>query len=169
MAMVTPVIDLETYRRIASGQMTVEQAIDAQPYPTPLLSQAAGQSPTQRKKRDNPEEREQIAFIEWCNTNADYPELARFHHSPNGGKRNSFEAHRFKLAGVRPGFPDLVLLYPSGKYHGLAIEMKAPEGEATDDQDGWIEYLTSVGYCALVCWGAEEAKEAATLYMEGQL
>lgn len=108
----------------------------------------------------------QIQIIRWCDLNqGKYPMLGDIHHSPNGGKRNVMEASKFKKMGTRAGFPDLELLYPKGKYHGLFIELKAPGGKATDKQKEWINKLNSRGYYAKVCVGFEEAKNTILEYI----
>lgn len=77
---------------------------------------------------------------------------------PNGGKRNRIEAAIMQGEGVKSGVPDLIMLHPSGQYHGLAIEMKRKEGgKVSPAQKEWIDNLNAEGYCAVVCHGAESA------------
>lgn len=108
----------------------------------------------------------QMQLIQWCNLNrGKYPMLEDIHHSPNGGKRNAREAAKFKRMGTRAGFPDLELLYPNGKYHGLFIELKAPGGKVTKNQKEWMHRLNSRGYYAKVCVGFDEAKNTILEYL----
>lgn len=55
-----------------------------------------------------------------------------------------------KQEGVRKGFPDMMLLVPSGKYNGLFIELKRPNGKATKEQKEWIENLNYYDYKAVI-------------------
>lgn len=108
----------------------------------------------------------QIQIIQWCEFNkGKYPMLSDLHHSPNGGKRNAREAAKFKKMGTRAGFPDLELLYPNGKYHGLFIELKAPGGKVSQKQKEWIDKLNKRGYYAKVCVGFDEAIETIKSYL----
>jgi len=82
------------------------------------------------------------------------------------------EAVRFKAEGVRAGFPDMILPTPRGKYHSLAIELKRQKGaggRVSPEQQGWIDYLNSQGWLAVVCYGFDEAVEVIMNYlvMEG--
>lgn len=94
----------------------------------------------------------QIACVRWFSLQ--YPDLAiLLHHSPNGGKRNVREAARFKTMGVRAGFPDLVLLYPSSGFHGLLIELKTQSkgSRQTPNQKAYQEAATKQGYKYVIC------------------
>lgn len=109
---------------------------------------------------------EQIAVMIWAEyMKGKYPCLERLHHTPNGGYRNQAEAVQLKRMGVKPGVPDLFLPFPVGDYSGLWLEMKTEAGRPTACQRDWIEYLRSVGYCAYVCHGAEEAINAIENYL----
>lgn len=94
-----------------------------------------------------------------------WPELALLFHIPNGGKRDSVEAKHLKQQGVKAGVPDLFLPVPSGKYHGLFIEMKADKGRASEAQKWWIERMNDAGYYAQVCHGWEAAVDLLERYL----
>ena len=51
------------------------------------------------------------------------PEDAVWFHPPNGGARSKAEAGIFKAMGVKPGVPDVVIIYRS---QPIFIELKAP-------------------------------------------
>jgi len=90
----------------------------------------------------------------------------RFTASANGGKRNYYEAIKLKRMGVSPGFPDIEIPYPSGKYHGLYIELKRKKGgKVSPEQAEWLQYLRDKGYYAEIAHGFEEAKEIVTHYL----
>ena len=92
-------------------------------------------------------------------------------HVPNGGNRNIREAARLKAAGVRAGFPDLFLFVKNANYSGLAIELKRPrvsgkqKPKTTDKQKEWLERLSHAGYCAVVCYGFDDAKDTICRYL----
>lgn len=79
------------------------------------------------------------------------------YHTPNGGKRDSGTAVKFKKQGVKAGVPDICLALPKGKYHGLYIELKAVGGTLSDAQCEYLRWLKKNGYCATVCIGAQRA------------
>lgn len=113
------------------------------------------------------EKQEQIALIHRANLN---PITRNFLFSiPNGGKRHLLEAYQLKLQGVKSGIPDLMLAYPVNPYHGLFIELKqreARKSRITHNQIMWINQLNQVGYCALVCYGWEDAWGAIMNYLQ---
>lgn len=87
-----------------------------------------------------------------------HPEIRRMFHVPNGGKRDPKTAAAMKAEGVKAGVPDIVLPVPRGGYHGLWIELKTDTGKPSKEQTEWLEYLNSVGYCALLCYGWHTAR-----------
>ena len=96
-------------------------------------------------RREHEEEDLQTACVEWFSLQ--YRKYAMLlHHSPNGGKRRLIEAKRFKAMGTRAGFPDLQLCLPSGKYHGLFIELKSRKGIQQPSQKAMQEALEGAGY-----------------------
>ena len=81
---------------------------------------------------------------------------------PNGGHRSIAAAGRLKVEGVSSGVPDLFV--PAWR---LWIEMKRIKGGSVSaEQKDWIAYLESVGYCAKVCKGAEDAKRQIIEFKE---
>lgn len=109
----------------------------------------------------------QTALFQWAELMAGvYPELAWMFHVPNGGKRDRVTAARLKAEGVKAGVPDIVLPVPRGKYHGLWIELKTDGGKPSKDQRDWMDYLNSMGYCALLCYGWQTAREEIELYLK---
>jgi hypothetical protein len=53
-------------------------------------------------------------------------------------------------------------------YHGLYIEMKRSKGgTVSPEQKVWISLLKQQGYEAIVCRGADEAKQAIESYLYG--
>lgn len=105
---------------------------------------------------------EQAALFEWA---AYIPDLKYMHAIPNGGSRNKLEAINLKRQGVKAGVPDICLPLPKGEYHGLYIEMKYGKNKPSKKQSEYIEYLTSKGYKAAVCYGFNEAKNVIVDYL----
>ena len=97
---------------------------------------------------------------------ADYLNLLGlcFAHIPNEGKRTPVAAAILKRMGMKPGFPDLLILEPRGKYHGLAIEMKSLKGRASADQKDWLKRLHEKGYATALCYGADAAIQVINKY-----
>ena len=98
-----------------------------------------------------------------------YPEWALLlHHSPNGGKRNAKEAAKFKRMGVRPGFPDLILLLPNGTYNYLAIEMKTEEKGSTQtaNQKHYQQLIEQHGGKYVVCRSEPEFETIINTYLK---
>lgn len=93
------------------------------------------------------------------------PKFRYLFHIPNGGSRNFLEAKNLKMQGVKAGVPDLFLPLPNKNHHGLFIEMKYGKNKPTPYQKEWIDYLNSVGYLAVVCYGAEEALDILNKYV----
>lgn len=177
MALATPVLDLETYHKIKDGKMTVEQAIGAQSYPTPLLSQLAGPEPepTQRK-RQNEEDRQLMLFNNLCfDYVADYPELLlpgtddtlAWFHPPNGGARDAVTGAMLKRMGVRRGIPDIMYLSGVGKYKGFIADMKHGKNKLTDEQELWFAFFRAQGFYCTVAYSAEGMLAELLAYLEG--
>ncbi|MFC0708982.1 VRR-NUC domain-containing protein [Azorhizophilus paspali] len=108
---------------------------------------------------------EQVALISWFDLQ--YPVLrGRLAAIPNGGARRKAVAGKLKAEGVRKGYPDLQLLMPRGGYHGLIIELKRVKGGRVEpEQADWLEWLAGQGYMAVVCKGADEARETIKRYL----
>jgi hypothetical protein len=129
-------------------------------------TQVAGGTETRRRR--DVEHQEQVKIIQWAELyKSKWPQLGFLAAVPNGGHRHLSVAKKLKAEGVRSGYPDLVLNVPSGKYHGLFIELKAPKGRPTESQKEWLVNLMRAGNAALVCYGADEAIKALSWYCSG--
>ena len=110
------------------------------------------------------------------------PDVLAFH-VPSEGNKTPYERYKHSLFGNLKGLPDFIFLHPKYmsncskqiRYHGLAIELKAPEhnrvvlkgkdagkvvkskGKLSDEQKNIIERLNEMSYKAVCCFGAEEA------------
>lgn len=117
------------------------------------------------------EAQEQEMLFRYCAVEIGrYPMLANLFHIPNGGTRNKREAVRLKREGVRAGYPDLALDYPSCGKHGLRIELKRTKGYSIQpEQKDWIIRLNNAGYAAVFCYGWENAWEVIKSYINGNI
>jgi VRR-NUC domain len=116
--------------------------------------------------RNDREHKEQKTVIQWAVISEGvFPELAMLFAIPNGGQRNVIVAAKLKAEGVKRGYPDLGLDVARGCYHGLRIEMKAPDGDTKPEQRDWLRNLTTQGYFATTAWGADEAVNIIKMYL----
>jgi hypothetical protein len=92
---------------------------------------------------------------QWKVVPAELPGVVSWH-TPNGGKREAFEAMRFKQIGVEAGIPDYVFLW-GGLY---ALEFKEPGGGTVlDSQLRMHPRLLAAGLVALeIVDNVEDAK-----------
>ena len=119
-----------------------------------------------RKKATNKmplplEWQEQVTVIQYCQLNH-----ILCNHTPNEGKRSLAEGKKLKEMGLSKGFPDISILEPRGKYHGLYIEMKRKGNSPTDDQIKWLMELRARGYATALCYSADEAIAKIEKYMK---
>ena len=103
---------------------------------------------------------EQITVIQYCQLNN-----ILCNHTPNEGKRSYSEGRKLKEMGLSKGFPDISILEPMGKYHGLYIEMKRKGNKLTEDQIKWLMELRARGYATALCYSASEAIDKIEKYM----
>lgn len=91
-------------------------------------------------------------------------------HIPNGGYRTPYESIDFKKQGVLPGVSDYFLAVPISIYHGLWIELKRQKiakPQVTRTQKQWLDQMKNMGYASGIAYGALEAVEMVTKYMDG--
>lgn len=106
------------------------------------------------------EHQHQSAFFKWFRRQ--YPHILAFA-IPNAAKRGPKLASMMKSEGMLAGVPDLMIA--DGK-PGLFIEMKEPKkGKLQDTQKEIISRLSNAGYQVAVCYGWEQAREAAQNYL----
>ena len=109
------------------------------------------------------EDGEQKQLIQWCRTR---PELQYLFHIPNENTAGIKWGIRNRQLGVRSGVPDLMLPIPNKHYHGLFVEMKAANGEVSENQKKWLEALNTFRYKAVVAYGWKSAKEIIEEYLD---
>lgn len=113
------------------------------------------------------EHQEQVNFVNWMEYN--YPEHRLFS-TLNGAffrgtnEQKAKQINFLKAEGFRNGVPDLMI--PS---LFLFIEMKKTGKSSTSkEQKEWIKHLDECGYTAVICKGADEAKDVVTKILTGQ-
>lgn len=114
----------------------------------------------QKKKRDYPETTLQIECVSWFRRQFPDLVLAAYNansRSPRAGKMN-------KDKGVLAGVPDLLILQPSGKFSGLLVELKIPDGALSPKQKALHVKLSLAGYQVLVCRTIDEFSDAVLSY-----
>lgn len=117
----------------------------------------------------NNEHDEQVQLMKWREWMTPYlPMLRWLWACPNGGLRTARTAGRLKAEGVLPGVCDLLLLYPSGGYHGLLIELKAAKGSLQDTQREFLQWHADRGYLAVCCKGWKAASAVIEWYIVGE-
>ena len=84
-------------------------------------------------------------------------------HIPNEGKRNPQTG---RMMCLKAGVPDICIAYPSGRYHGIFIEMKVKPNKCTEKQLLMIERLQNNGYKVHVCYSLDEAMDAVKDYLK---
>lgn len=114
------------------------------------------------------EDKHQAALMEWTElfeTRKKYPMLKWLVSVPNGGKRPKQAAGMLQQTGLTKGVLDLLLLYPSNGYHGLAIELKYGKGKLRKEQQDFIWHHEPLGYRCVVCWSWLDAKREIINYL----
>jgi len=114
-------------------------------------------------KKDS-EDYAQILLVNWIRRALGDDIWSKTHHSPGGGSRSAREGAKFKLMGVRPGFPDLVTYVARGGFAGLVVELKVKGRKARTDQLEWQDILEACGFCVHICDGFEGAKFVYRVY-----
>ena len=104
--------------------------------------------------RNNIEDRLQMMVVQLLKL-LGKPGLFWFH-PPNEGKRTPKTGSRNKAMGVVRGVPDLVLCW-EGRFIGL--ELKAPKGRITPEQEAAGRAITAAGGLYHVLRGYDEAVE----------
>jgi hypothetical protein len=64
-------------------------------------------------------------------------------------RRDNHSAGRFHALGARAGVSDIVILKPSGGYHGLVLEIKVNKNRPTISQLEFLKAAREQGYAAL--------------------
>ena len=116
------------------------------------------------------EHAEQVTLIEWAKlVQGHHPGLDFLYAVPNGGLRHPSIAKALNAEGVKSGVPDLCLPVPRSGFHGLYMEMKARDGDLSNNQVRWLTALRSNGYAACVAYSFDQARQILVDYLEDRL
>lgn len=109
-------------------------------------------------------------FAQWCWLN--HNTKGKLIHIPNEGRRSVQEGYKLKRMGLRPGTSDYFLAIPIHPYGGMWIEMKRRDqrkSRLSPLQSEFIQDMRDGGYYAVVTYGADEAIQLATQYLNNEL
>ncbi len=74
---------------------------------------------------------------------------------PNAGTRGAAAARQAKREGLSAGFPDVICFWAG---RGIAaIEFKSANGPISENQQEWLDRLTSMGFPATVARDPDQA------------
>lgn len=132
----------------------------------------------EKRRRVNREAMEQETVFEWRDlVVSQYPGVHLMFAIPNGAylqgdsRRRAMQWAKLKKQGAKEGVHDIFLPVARGGYFGLWVEMKAPKpysAKVSDEQKEWKREMQEQGYCAVVCYGADQAIEAIKAYYGGE-
>lgn len=110
------------------------------------------------------EAEETIALIDWAKHHPILQDIIV--HIPNEAKRTPQLGRYLKRIGMRAGVSDILIPYPTQKYHGLWIEMKRKKKYTIkDEQRYWIDKMNQLGYLAVIALGFDDAKKIIEDYL----
>ncbi len=112
------------------------------------------------------ESQEQRVLIQWAKRmEKQFPDLKYLHCSLNGVHLTVIQASCAKQQGMLAGVPDLFLPTKRDCYSGIFIEMKFGKNKPTQAQQDFLEYVTTQGFYAVVCYSWLEAKNVLEEYL----
>lgn len=121
-----------------------------------LLERMAWTPGKAKRKRTMPKDVEDGAQIAIINRLALYGIVC--HHSPNEGRRTSWERLRLTRIGTRWGWPDLDCLQAPGRV--AFLETKTPIGKLSDKQIAIHQMLREMGHFVAVALDQDQAVAA---------
>lgn len=98
----------------------------------------------------------QIQVIEFIRQTTDIPVI----HIPNERRCTPQHGAILKRMGVLSGVSDLFFPRGNGRYPGMFMELKAPNGKLSIAQAQFLLDRTNDGYYCIVCYNAEDAIHA---------
>jgi hypothetical protein len=121
----------------------------------PLLMIAEGRKPRPRKAPANRPRESQLQTEVADLLRAHALDGWRWSHFPAGERRDVITGARLKRFGLQRGWPDIVLLSPGGKFHGLELKRL---GEAlTEDQETFQTWSIRKAVPYSVAYSIDEA------------
>lgn len=155
--------------RIARGMEKMYGDLrEAKGIPAPVITDLPPKRAYVKKEREGLSElQHQIRVIAWWDKNChvyNLPPYALFA-IPNGGGRATIDGANLKRSGLRSGVEDLFLAVARGDKHGLFIEMKTDDGEASPEQIEIAHFHRAQNYRSVMCWSHVTAIEAIEHYI----
>ncbi len=92
-------------------------------------------------------------------------------HIPNEGQRHIAHLRNLAQIGLKAGVPDYFLPLKNDYYIGLWLEMKAVSErnvKKRSNQDQWIKKLLLAGHYATYAYGADDAIDIVTKYLNNE-
>lgn len=123
-----------------------------------------------KKRRSHEEEDECEVFYAWSQFN--HLLHGNVIHIPNQGKRPPHVGSRLLRLGMQPGIPDYLILVPTRRYFGLAIEMKIASKKNHAMPEHQVEYLTKLNkknWYAVFAFGANHAIKITEDYLANRI
>jgi hypothetical protein len=119
-----------------------------------------------RKKKLAIEHQHQSALFTWARAQRGrIPALLNLYAVPNAAPRTDIGRVWMHAEGLESGVWDVALDWPSGGYHGLRIEMKAPGEVLSIKQRDWGERYARAGYKTAICTDWWQARSAICQYL----
>lgn len=120
------------------------------------------------RKNDHPEQREQMAYINWLRIK--HPEVITLvcpvvKYAGNEGQR-IMQGGIQKRMGYIAGTLDIFHCIARGGFNGLVIEMKVKGNSLSDEQKEMIQRLKDENYLCFVCYSSDEAIQVVTNYLK---
>lgn len=104
-------------------------------------------------RRANPEDDLHMATAQFLDLAL--PEDACWTTVEHGGKRGKREAGRLKAKGVKPGWPDILIIW---RGRAFTIELKAPNGRLSESQKIRQPMIRQAGAPVAICRRIEEVE-----------
>lgn len=123
------------------------------------------------KKLIPTEQQEQRALVKWLSYHPIVHDLfCKIH---NEGQRTPLQGFNLKLLGLRQGVSDLVIYYPTNRFHGLFLEVKRNKKYSNSEmstptwlaQVKFLERIKGLGYEGQFCFGWEHGKLIIEKYL----
>ena len=106
----------------------------------------------------------QSTYLAWLKLQ--YPKVYEVTSSfPNSGVREPRYGARLKREGMKKGFPDLGIFWPSEPYHGMFIEFKSAKGVVRKEQKEVLEKLSANGYLCAIAKSLDEGINKTNSYL----
>jgi hypothetical protein len=73
---------------------------------------------------------------------------------------------RMSQMGYCNGIPDLFIIHPNNRFHGLFVELKTEKGIVSKEQKEMLEKLSKLNFAINICRSIESFMACVKLYMK---